>query len=197
MTFNQREKILITAVLAVLALLVLDWYALSPLLAGRDAARADHELRQTEKDGALKLIDLGNEQGQLWSRMTTGGLKQGRAEAEGQILRSLRDWAAQAGVNLSSLRPEYPAQQSELPEIIIHAAGTGSMQSARDLLWRIESASIPVRVRMLQIGSRKDGADDLSVQIRVSTLYQRGPAAAAPKAPARPAARGREERGEI
>lgn len=199
MTFNTREKILITAALAVLGLLVLDWYALSPLLDGRAVARADRKLRQAEMDGARNVLQQREDQESQWSTMQTGGLKQGRAEAEGQILRSLRDWAAETGVNISSLRPEYPVQQSDLSEIIVHAAGTGSMQSARGLLWRIETARIPVRVKMLQLGSRKDGTDDLSVHLRLSTLYLPDVDAQPPaaRAPTRTAARGRNERGDL
>jgi len=180
MTFNQREKILIAAALAVLAVLALDRYAVTPLLAWRYAAQAQRELRQAEMAEATSLLQRRKLLDRRWKDMRTDGLKPGRAEAEGQILRSLRDWADEAGVRISSLRLEYPPQQSELPEIVVHAAGTGSMRSARQLLWRIEDARIPVRIKMLQLGSRKDGTDDLSVLMRVSTLYLPGPETPAP-----------------
>jgi len=54
MTFNQREKILIGAALAVLGLLVADRYALSPLLEQRDNAHARRDLRQRETAGSRR-----------------------------------------------------------------------------------------------------------------------------------------------
>jgi len=199
MTFNQREKILIGAALAVLGLLVADRYALSPLLEQRDNAHARRDLRQRELDADKALVKQRESMEKKWRSILDGGLKKGRAEAEGQILRCLRDWAEEAGVRLSSLRLEYPPQQSQLPEIIVNAVGTGSMRSARDLLWRIESTRIPVRIKMLQLGSRKDGTDDLTVHIRVSTLYR--PETETPPHPTkgvtRTAARARADRGEL
>ena len=44
------------------------------------------------------------------------------------------------------------------------------MRAVTGFLWRLENASFPVRVAELQIGTRKEGADDLSLQLRISAL---------------------------
>lgn len=103
--------------------------------------------------------------------MLDGGMRRDPAEAESQILRSLRNWSAEARVALSSQRPERSAEKSELPEITVHVAGTGSMATVSRLLWLIETVRVPIKIEMLQLGSRKDGTDDLSLHLKVSTLY--------------------------
>jgi hypothetical protein len=171
MVFTRREKAIIAATLAALCLLVLDFYVLTPLLKERDAVGANRERQLAELAKAKSLLERRRLLGRKWHAMFVGGTKRDPAEAEGQLLRALRDWSAEGGVRLSSLRPERSAEKSELPEIIVHAAGTGSMAAVSRLLSRIEAAQIPVKVRMLQLGSRKDGTDDLSLHLKVSTLY--------------------------
>jgi hypothetical protein len=39
------------------------------------------------------------------------------------------------------------------------------------LLWRVQTATIPIKVTELQISARKEGTDDLSFQVRTSTVY--------------------------
>ncbi|HUT59797.1 MAG TPA: hypothetical protein VNA25_18270 [Phycisphaerae bacterium] len=174
MVFTKREKIIIAATVAVLCLLVLDFYVLTPLLKERDAVK-DAKARLLARFAQAKsLLDRRHVLGPKWRSMIADGLKGDPAEAESQLLRSLRNWSSEAGVKLSSLRPERSTEKTQLPEAVVHAAGTGSMSAVSRLLWRIETANIPVKVRMVQVGSRKDGTDDLSLHVKVSTLYSPG-----------------------
>ena len=171
MVFTKREKVIIAATIAAVCLLVLDVYVLTPLLAERDDVQADKarlEAKLTQATSLLKRRRLLNDR---WRGMLAGGMKHDPGEAESQLLRSLRDFSAELGVKLLSLRPERSVEKTQLPEITVHASGTGSMSALSRLLWRIETARIPVKIKMLQLGSRKDGTDDLSLHLRVSTLY--------------------------
>jgi hypothetical protein len=171
MVFTKREKTIIAATIAALCVLVLDVYVLTPVLKERAAAEADRAQRLAELENAASLLERRRLLGPKWRGMLAGGMKRDPGASESQLMRFLRDWSADVGVNLSSLRPERSAEKSKLPEIMVHAAGTGSMDAVSRLLWRVETARIPVKVRMLQLGSRKDGTDDLSLQLKVSTLY--------------------------
>jgi hypothetical protein len=171
MVFTQREKLIIAATIAVLCLLVLDVYVLTPVLDKRAAVEAERKQLLAKFSRAKVLLNRGRLLGRKGRDMFSDGMARDPGAAESGLLRSLRDWSADVGVSLSSLRPERSAQETKLPEVIVHAAGRGSMASVSRLLWRIETARIPVRVKMLQLGSRRDGADDLSLHLKVSTLY--------------------------
>ena len=183
MVFSQREKVIVAATLATLCVLVLDLYVLTPLLGEWVAVEAKRTDLSARMARAGSLIRRRRILGRTWRSMIDDGLKPDPAEAESQVLRSLRDWAYDARLNLSSLRPERSTEETELPEITVHAAGTGSMSAVSRLLWRIETAKIPLKIRMLQLGSRKDGTDDLSLHLKISTLYS-PPASASPQEPA-------------
>lgn len=171
MVFTKREKVILAAAIAVLCALVLDVYALTPLLERRAAVRADLGRLQAKFAKAQGLLKRRRLLGRKWRRMLDEGMKDDPAAAESQLLRHLRNWSSDARIRLSSLRPERSAEKSRLPEITVHAAGTGSMYAVSRFLYAIETARIPAKVKMLQVGSRRDGTDDLSIHVRVSTLY--------------------------
>ncbi len=171
MVFTKRERVIIAVTVAAVCLLVLDWYVLTPVLDGREAVRAEKDrlVVALQKDQAL--LRRRKRLGPKWRGMVSGGMRRNPAEAESQILRAIQGWSTDMGVRLASLRPERSTEKTELPEITIHVAGTGSMMAVSRLLWRIETAKIPIKIKMLQLGSRKDGTDDLSLHLKVSTLY--------------------------
>ena len=175
MVFSKREKIIITATIAALCLLALDAYVLTPAMDERQALTARRTRLLAKMAQAQSLLERRRVLNHKWRTMLADGLKDAPAEAESQLLHSLGDWCSDARVRLSSLRPERSAEKSELPEVTVHAAGTGSMASISRLLWRIEKARIPAKIKMLQLGSRKDGTDDLSLHVKVSTLYSPSP----------------------
>ncbi len=171
MNVSKREKLLLLGTLAVLGILALDRYALTPYLEEQD-------LLQTERDRILADILRGQklfaERKQLaprWSNLIKTGLKSDPAEAEGQLLHALRDWAGRSGLTLSSIKPDRQQSKEPLKEIHLQTNGTGSMEAVAKLLWEIQSAPFPLKVTELQIGSRIDGNNDLTVQLKLATLY--------------------------
>lgn len=172
MVLSKRERIIAIVSIAALAILVLDHYALTPLLhadARVEDALATAREKQT-KDMRL-VSQAAGVTSKKWNEMVAGGLKSDPAQSEGQVLHALEGWASEAGLSLSSMKPERIAQSGELREITVQAAGTGSMAAAAGFLWRIEGSQMPLRTRDLQLSARREGADDLSMTVRVSTLY--------------------------
>ncbi len=171
MVFTKREKIIIAATIAAVSLLVVDFYVLTPVLGRCAAVRTDRERLLAEMARARSLLERRQLLTPKWRKMLDDGMKDDPAKAESQILRALRNWSHDVGVKLLSLRPERSTEKTELREITIHVAGTGSMEGVSRLLWGIETTRAPVKIKMLQLGARKDGTDDLSLQLKISTLY--------------------------
>jgi Tfp pilus assembly protein PilO len=179
MILSRRERLIIAATLIVVAMLVLDRYAVTPLLNARDAADAQKQGLLDEMDRGRATLASEREIDPKWQKMVAAGLKQDPTEAESQVLHAVGDWATEAGLRLSSMKPERVPEKKHLQEITFQATGTGSMNAVARFLWRVETAGIPIRLKELQLGSRKEGTDDLTLQLRLSTLYQ----AATPPAP--------------
>jgi len=181
MFLSKRERLIITVTLVVVALLLLDSYVVTPLREFSDRAAARKESLLAEMQRGHDLLARKREVGAKWREMVASGLKRDPAEAESQILHSVGDWAKDAGLKLSSVKPERQPDKRKLQEISFQASGTGSMNAVARFMWRLETSKVPIRVKEFQLGARKEATDDLTLQLRLSTLYQ-APEAAAPAA---------------
>ena len=102
--------------------------------------------------------------------MLAFGLKRPTGEAESAVFHALREWSQESRLTLSSVKPGKATTQGDLVALTFQVAGTGPMRSVAGFLWRVENARLPVRIEQLQLGSRKDGEDDLSLQLRLSAI---------------------------
>lgn len=174
MTLSRRETLIaVVAVLAV-ALLVADRYVITPMM--ESGADLEDQRRQLmgEMMNARRLFERQRLMARRWQEMKTGGLASEPADAEGRILQAVRNWAEEAGLGLSSVKPERGEGKAGVGEITVVAAGTGNMRAVARFLWHTETTALPLRVRELQLGARTEGQDDLSLQLKLSTLYAAG-----------------------
>jgi len=188
----KRERVLLAAALAVAGLLGLDHLVVSPVLQRRAELTQELEQAREQNGQARSLLDRRKEMAARWRQTVKDGLKADAAEAESQILHFLRKCAQEAGLALASLRPDKAVDHKGLREISVRVSGSGPMKAVLGFLWRIETSAAPARVAELTLGARKEGLDDLSLQVRVSTLCQAAPDAGKKKAAA-PAPPGEEE----
>lgn len=180
MNLSKREKWLAVTVLCILAVLVFDQLLLTPYLDRRARLEAEKQDLLEELQRARRLFSQCKQLGVKWQNMLAAGLRNDPATTESAVLNALREWSQESGLTLTSLRPERSVQHGELREIIIQAAGVGGMSAVSRFLWHIETTSLPVRMGDLQLGARKEGTDDLALQVRVSALcLAPAPAAAA------------------
>jgi Tfp pilus assembly protein PilO len=183
MTLSKRERYIIAATLAVVLVFVLDRYVVTPLMDRRDQANAEKMEAVRQMQSAEALFSQRKRTAQRWQEMRSTGLRGDAAEAESALLRALQDWSRASGLTLSLLKPERPVQKGCLPQIVVHAVGGGTMENIVKFLWLVETAELPLKVEQMQLGSRKEGADDLSLQLQLSALYiprERKAAAPAP-----------------
>jgi hypothetical protein len=167
---NRREKIFAIVLLGVLGLLVMDQYVLSPYMAERGLVAKALTETMAAADRAQRLLDGRVRTNREWHNALENGLKTDPALAETQALNSVRQWADESRVNIQSLKPDRVARSGDFSQIRIAATGTTTTAAFSDLLARIETAKIPMRVNELRLASRKEGVDDLTFTLNVSTI---------------------------
>ncbi len=191
MVLSKRERIIaIVAALAVVVL-VLDYYAIKPLMESSTRLAAERLTATQKLNEAGVLLNRETAMRTKWKEMVADGLKDSPGDAEPQVLHTLQDLAGQAHLNISSLRPERSTKGDVVREITVQTSGTGSMAAVSRFLYLVESAKIPLRITALQIGARREGKDDLALVARISTLYMvrsATPAKSTPTIPPAPAA---------
>ena len=173
MILSRRERTITGATIAVIGLFALDHWALSPLLEASDVVGTKAEVCRAQLEKANQLFSRGKALGRRWGAMGKGVTKDDLPAAESQLLHSVRDWAQESGLVLSSVKPEQVRDEKQFKRILFRATGTGPMKAVSKFLWHVQTGNIPVRIADMELSSRKEGADDLAIQIGLSTLCRR------------------------
>lgn len=171
MVLSRRERLITIGTLVAVGLLALDRLALSPMFDAMDETDARRDALAAELGKSQAMISRWRQLAPKWREMVQSGMKSDPAEAESQVLHAIQNWAGETGVTLSLLKPNRQTEKTRLPVIAFQASGTGNLYSIARLVWRIQTSRIPIRVTFLQLAPRKEGADELSFQLRVSTVY--------------------------
>jgi hypothetical protein len=179
MILSKRERYIAMLLLAGLGFLALYSYGFRPLWDQRNKLKNEILLSSVQVQKANELFAHARESRGQWEQMQGRGLKSDASSAESQLLHAASDWAQDARLSQLSIKQERNEQDQQFQKITYRATGWGNMAAVSRFLWRIETASAPVRLADVQIASRKDGTDDLSVQLGLSVLYLR---AESPKA---------------
>lgn len=184
MVLSKREKFVAIALGGALAVLVLDRLVYTPLNDWGDQLATDQAELQQNEDQQQTLFQRQHNLRKVWAELNSGGLKSDASEAEAQVEHELSQWAQESGVALTSLHPEPRSPKNGFLQINFLATGTGTLAGASKLMYRIETAKIPLRLEDVQLASRKEGNDDLTITLKLSTLST-APAGKGPRNTAR------------
>ncbi len=168
---SQRERILLFCIVAVLAALFVDRYALTPLLQQQDQLDFERGQMTTELRHIQELQRQRKDRMANWQTRIDSGLKNDPAEAESQVLHALDDWSKETGCVLSSLKSDRLESKDQIKEIQIQLSGSGSMSGIAQLLWKMHTAQFPLKIVELQLASRADNTTDVTIQAKLSTLH--------------------------
>ena len=173
MVLSKRERLISIATAAVIGILLLDYLMVEPMLQQRKDLAAQIVKQQEELHRAKQLIYNSRGMTRIWSELARGQLLRNPSEAESQLAHSVDEWAHDAGLNLASSRATATAERENgFNKITVRATGNGGIAQIARFMWRAQTATIPVRVTELQITSHKEGTDDLTLQVAVSTIQQ-------------------------
>lgn len=170
MLANRREKIIAVILVAVIGLAVIYQYVVTPYLDERDRVAKSLEDTVSKDKKAETLLKARANINREWHDVQVAGLKTDPAAAESQALHAMRTWADSSRVDFQSLKPDRVARSGDFQQIRIQATGNTTTAAFANLLSRIESATIPMKVNDLRLTSRKEGTDDLSFAMSVSTI---------------------------
>ncbi len=170
MVLTKRERIIFFVTLVCVGLLVVSKYVVDPVQAGLDEMEARRQQLQTDLEEARMLMSNRGAMQRKWNTLVADGLRND-AEAESKVLSDLGEWADNAGLSLSSIKPDRVTSDKGLQEMIFTVAGKGTLESVSRFLWQIETAALPARIRDMQLGSGSESESTMSLQLHLSVLY--------------------------
>ena len=171
MILSKRERYIVIGTVVVVGILGLDRLFLTPLIERRQLTNAQIRLETERMEKATGLLTNRGRVSRKWNEISGTTLKVDGATAESQIIRSVGEWAQESGMNLSSVKPERAEKEKQFMKIQFRANGTGNMSAISRFMWRLQTSKVPIRVTDLSITTRRDGMDDLSMDLGISTVY--------------------------
>jgi hypothetical protein len=186
MVLSKREKFIGIGVLAVVGILALDRIAYTPLTDRKVELDAKILSARDERTRIKDLFSTRDRAKLRWNEISGKSLRADASAAESEILNNVREWAQDSGMSLPIVTPER-SKDKEFEKITVRATGTGGIAQIGRFLYRVQTSKVPVRITNLTINSRKEGTDDLSVQMGIATIYL-PPESSDSKAGARPSA---------
>ena len=173
MALSKREKLIAIGVGVAAVVFLGDRYVLTPYVDARREVTDNLTATTTKLREANTRLARARRMERDWRDMEAGagGVKTDQSAAQFQVLEAVGDYAREAGVNLTSRTPQ-PENRTDRTQVLrLHAVGTCNMASASRLLWRVETAPIPLKVDELTLGTSKPGMDDLTINLMVSTIW--------------------------
>jgi hypothetical protein len=167
----QRQRWLVIGVAVLAAVLILDRIAFTPLTALWQAHTAEiAKLRQQVGDGR-NTIARAAQIDRLWTDMQANALPKDPAQAEGEVLTAVARWGAANNIELSSIRPQWKRGTSDrfsLLECRVDAVGT--LPTLTRFVYELEHSPMALRVDSIELTSRDDYGQKLSLGLIVSGL---------------------------
>ena len=170
MILSQRERYLAIGAAGLLGLVLIQVMVISPYLSRRDAIATELTSTRGDVDHLEMLYSQQQRLKKVWNEMNAGGLSNSPSDAESLLQQALDEWAQECDVNVSQLKYERTNQEGKFLQISFHLTGAGPLSTMSRLLWRLETTPMPLRITEVQITPRKEGLDDLQLQLDVSTL---------------------------
>ncbi len=171
MNYSKRERYIGIATAAVIGMLLFDQIIYSPLTDRLTAADTRVQAAQLALTEANNTFDKSTRDRRRWRDIAGDAVKDNAPAAESQALNRVREWAQNAGLTLTSLKPTRGETAKGYDRIIVQATGTGTTSQISRFLYAAQTASIPARVTELDLSTRKEGTDDLSMQVSIATIY--------------------------
>ncbi len=104
-----------------------------------------------------------------WDEMRTH-LTADESAAMSQASSDILKWGREVRVNVTAIKPDRTVTENKFVVSSFHVTASGQMASISRFIWALESAPVPLRVHEVQLKPKKEGTDELEVQLSVSTL---------------------------
>jgi hypothetical protein len=170
MKIDNRQQVLLLVAGIAIGLLVADSLILQPLTRSWKA-RAERivELRKYIAQGQ-QVLERETITRSRWNHMRTNTLSANISLAEQQMLKAFDRWAQDSRITTTSIKPQWKRAQDDSMTLECRVDASGSLATISRFLYNLEKDPLAVRVEALELASRDDGGNQLTLGLQVSGL---------------------------
>ncbi len=168
-TPQNRQKVLLIAVAAGVLLLVLDRVVM--YFSGVWNVRSA-EIVKLSKDVARgrSLIERAAHTQRAWNEMQAGALPKDAAQAEQELITAFDRWGRENRIELGSIKPQWKRGTTRYSTLECRVDATGSLPTLSRFLYELEKSPMALRVDSVELTSRDEGGNKLTLGLIVSGL---------------------------
>lgn len=170
MKIENRQKTLIILTAAALGLLVGVDFVFDPLQAlwsRRQQEIAD--LRAQVKQGVSDIRRDAIIRGE-WDEMRTNTLPNDSALAERRMISAFDEWSRNAGVEITSLLPQWKNDTDDYQTLNCHVDVSGTLSTLSQFLYYVERGPIGLRMDSIELSARDSSGEQMTMALQVSGL---------------------------
>jgi len=184
---TSRELLFLVITVALLVLLGLDRFFLTPMVEKTTELKQEREQLEAEVLSNLNKLNKRKKLARTWSNWIKTSLQTDPSQAESKVLNAVDYWSREARIDLASIEPERPNQKGTLREIRFQASASGSFGSLIRFLYFLETADFPLRTQRVELKPVKTkDSERLTMNLQFSTIYLASESEPQPGTPPRP-----------
>ena len=170
MKIDNRQQLLAVIAIAVVALWASDHLIISPLTRSWEARTARiRELRKSVSQGEL-LQQRERVIRDRWDSMRTNTLPDNVSAAENEVFKAFDRWSQASQISISSIKPQWKRNEDDYMTLECRADAFGNMSALTRFLYEVEKDPLALRVESMEITSRDNDGQQLSLALQVSGL---------------------------
>ncbi|HTV60965.1 MAG TPA: hypothetical protein VMH30_00195 [Verrucomicrobiae bacterium] len=170
MNVKNRQQFLIVLTAIVVALYLGNLLLFGPLQKlwkSRQAAIV--QLRQQVSSGRI-LIRREDYIRSMWGHIHANALPPEASSAEQEMLLGFDRWSQASGVNIESITPQWENDEPDYSTLDCRVDASGNLFTLTRFLYQIESDPMPIQIESVQLTSRDDQGQELSLGLDLSGL---------------------------
>jgi len=169
MQIKNRQQILLFVALGALLFFVGDHLIFTPMVNGWEArTKRIAELKKSIEQGEM-LQARDQAIRDHWSQMRTNTLSSNASLAESQIFKAFDRWSHDSRMKVGSIKPQWK-HNDDFTTLECRANATGDIQSLSKFIYDVEKDPLAVKVDSVEITSRDNNGQQLSLVLQVSGL---------------------------
>ena len=170
MKIENRQQFLIVLTAIAFALLVGNSLIYNPL-SNLWTARATEigNLRAQVKEGKL-LIKRESAVRDQWKNMRANALPANTSLAAQQVINALDNWSRASGAEVTSIMPQWKNDSTNYMTYNCHVQASGNLGTLSQFVYQIEKGPTALKLDSLQLDSRDDAGQQLSLDLQISGL---------------------------
>ena len=170
MKIENRQQFLIVLTAIAFALLIGNSLIYEPLAKFWSARSTEIKNLKNQVAEGNRLIKREPAVRDQWKNMRANALPSNTSQAAQQVINALDNWSRASGAEVTSIMPQWKNDSTNYMTYNCHVQASGNLGTLSQFIYQIEQGPMALKLDSLQLDSRDDAGQQLSLDLQISGL---------------------------